>query len=143
MWDKITEFLWSAASSTPVLSIVALLLVAALVVGYFPLLKLVPVLGQYVPVARICSLAFTALLFFLTGIHVDMERHETVALRNELNIAKLDLSTTTEAATAASEENAELLMKGQDDAKRIEKYKNDLSKARANCVLTPDDFRVR
>ncbi len=61
------DLFWTVATSYVVLGLVGLILLAALVVGYFPLLKWFPVIGSYVPVARLVSTLAMGLLCLLLG----------------------------------------------------------------------------
>ncbi len=138
------SFFWDVATSSIVLSMIALLLIAALVVGYFPLLKWFPVLGQYVPVARLASILAAALLSFLFGYKVADDRAATSALRNELAVARIDLAAAHKAADQADAARRELAAQSITDQIRIEKYAEELKKRpNAACTLTDDDFAGR
>ncbi|HMN11776.1 MAG TPA: hypothetical protein PKD55_05565 [Bellilinea sp.] len=138
------SFFWDVATSSIVLSMIALLLIAALVVGYFPLLKWFPVLGQYVPVARLASILVAALLSFLFGYKVADDRAATAALRNELAVARIDLAAAHKAADQADAARRELAAQSITDQVRIEKYAEELKKRpNAACTLTDDDFAGR
>lgn len=138
------SFFWDVATSSIVLSMIALLLIAALVVGYFPLLKWFPVLGQYVPVARLASILAAALLSFLFGYKVADDRATTSALRNELAVARIDLAAAHKAADQADAARRELAAQSITDQIRIEKYAEELKKRpNAACTLTDDDFAGR
>lgn len=86
------DLFWDIVTSNIVLSIISLVLGAAAVVGYFPLLKWFPVLGQYVPVARLVTILMAALLFFLVGFRMSDSREAEKNLRRELAIRNDDLN---------------------------------------------------
>lgn len=135
------DLFWDIATSSPVLWFVAAVLGAALIVGYFPLLKWLPMIGQYVPVARLVVILTAALLCFLIGFRVADERAETAALRNKVAAQAIDLEAADEAAKESDKAKAELAEQAKADQERIADYAEQL-KSRPNgaCTLTPDDF---
>ena len=139
-----TDFIWDLATSPPVLIAVAALLAAALVVGYFPLLKWFPVIGQYVSVARLVSYLALALLLFLIGFRVADNRAEAAALRSKLEAAEVDRDAANQSAERLERDRQELARAAEEDQRRIATYEEAL-KARPNaaCTLTDDDFPRR
>ena len=137
----IGDLFWDVATSGPVLSLLALVLLAAAIVGYFPLLKWSPVLGQYVPVARLVVILVAALICFLLGFRVSDQRAEAAALRAKLEAAHIDLDAADQAAKQADKARAKLAEQAQADQERIADYAEQLKK-RPNgaCTLGPDDF---
>lgn len=135
------DFFWDIATSSPVLGAVAAILGAALVVGYFPLLKWFPVVGQYVPAARLAVILSAALLCFLVGFRVSDEREEAKSLRLQLAAKQVDIDAANDAAAEADEARQKLAEQASTDQKRIAYYATQL-KRRPNgaCALTPDDF---
>src|SRR4051794_34070513 len=131
------DFFWDIATSSAALGLVGLVLLAALVVGYFPLLKWLPIVGPYVPVARLVVILTAALLCFLIGFRVADERAEALNLRNKVEAMAIDLEAADEAAKESDKAKAELAKQAQADQERIEKYEAAL-KARPDggCVLT-------
>lgn len=136
------DFFWDMATSMPVLGGVGLLLGAALVVGYFPLLKWIPAVGQYVAAARLVVIIAAALLCFLVGFRVSDEREEAKSLRNQLAAKSIDLTATQHAAEQADAARAELAKQAQADQERIADYAEALKKRpNAACTLGDGDFR--
>ncbi|HEY0220030.1 MAG TPA: hypothetical protein VGC26_09750 [Afipia sp.] len=135
------DLFWSIATSHIVLAIVGAVLLAALIVGYFPLLKWFPILGDYVPVAKLVSLLAASLLAFLIGFRIADERAETKSLRAELAAKSIDLKAAQDAAKDADQARQQLAQQADDDQKRIADYAEQLKK-RPNgaCILAPDDF---
>ncbi len=135
------DFFWNIATSYAALSAIGLVLAAALVVGYFPLLKWFPVIGTYVPVARLVVLLSAGLLFFLVGFKVSDGRAEAKSLRAQLAAKQVDLDATQQAANAADKAREELAEQAKQDQERIADYAEKLKK-RPNgaCTLVPDDF---
>ena len=113
------DLFWDIATSSPVLWFVAAVLGAALIVGYFPLLKWLPMIGQYVPVARLVVILTAALLCFLIGFRVADERAETAALRNKVAAQAIDLEAADEAAKESDKAKAELAEQAKADQERI------------------------
>ncbi len=142
----ISDWLWDIATSHLVLSLITLVFLAALVVGYFPLLKWFPLIGQYVPAARLVVLLAAALLCFLIGFRVSDGRAEAKSLRLKLAATSIDLTAAHDAAKQADEARNELAARAITDESRIANYAAELKK-RPNgaCTLTDDDFpdRVR
>jgi hypothetical protein len=135
------DLFWSVATSYLVLSSVALVLMAALIVGYFPMLKWFPVIGQYVPVARLAAFVAVAMLCFLVGFRIADEREEAKSLRLELEAKEVDLTAAEDAAKQADEARQQLAEQSKADQERIERYAEQIKK-RPNgaCTLTDDDF---
>ena len=102
MPDLVSLF-WTVATSYVVLGAVGVVLVAALIVGYFPLLKWFPVIGEYVPVGKLVSLLAMGLLCGLLGVRVTSERYDAnqAAARAAVLEQRLDTLNKANAADAA------------------------------------------
>jgi hypothetical protein len=138
---------WDVATSPLVLGPVGLLLIAAAVVGYFPLLRWFPGIGQYVKAARLVFVLAVALLFFLVGFRTSDERAEAKALRTQLAAKDVDIDTANKVAREADAARAELARQNEADQQRIEDYEERLKRrapgdkaAGCGCILVPDDF---
>lgn len=137
-----SDLFWNIATSGTVLWLIAIILGAALIVGYFPLLKWFPVLGQYVPVARLVVILSAALLCFLIGFRVADNRAEAANLRHKVEALSIDLEAADEAAKESDKAKTELAQKAQADQERIEKYEAALKASPdGGCTLTDDDLR--
>lgn len=135
------DLFWNIATSMPVLGGIGLVLGAALVVGYFPLLKWIPTIGQYVPVARMVVLLAAALLCFLVGFRVSDEREEAKSLKLKLAAASIDLTAAHDAADKADAARKESAAKATAAEKRIADYADKLKKRpNAACTLGDGDF---
>ncbi len=140
----LADLFWDAATSSPALGVIALILAAALIVGYFPLLKWFPVIGTYVPVARLVVILAAALLCFLVGFRLSDEREEARSLKQELAAKEIDLTAAQGAAEEADKARAELAQQAQSDQERIADYAEQLkSRPNVNCTLGPDDIAGR
>lgn len=137
----IADLFWDIATSTIVLGGIGVVLGAALIVGYFPLLKWFPVLGAYVPVARLVVILSAALLCFLIGFRVSDDRAEAKSLRLQLQAKEMDVEAANDAAKKADEARAELAEQAKQDQERIADYAEKLkSRPNSACTLAPDDF---
>lgn len=135
-----SDVFWNIATSYPALCFDAVVLLAALVVGFFPLLNYVPVIGPYVPVARLVAILMSGLLAFLVGFRIADERDAMKDLKSEVEAKTIDLDATVEAEKEASAARALLAAQAVADQERIAGYEKAL-KARpvGDCILTDDD----
>jgi hypothetical protein len=85
------DFFWNVATSFPALGLNGLLLLAAGVVGWLPLLKYLPGIGAYAPAARLIAVLVALVMCFLIGFHVADEREEAKNLRATLAAREADL----------------------------------------------------
>jgi hypothetical protein len=97
-----TSVIIAIVTSYWVLGTIGLVLLAALVVGYFPLLKWFPVLGQYVPVAKLVSLLVTGLLCLLIGVRAMNDHYSLQQARDRIEL----LERRTSAVNSANEHEA-------------------------------------
>lgn len=120
-----TDLFFDIATSAPALGLDVLLLLAALVVGHVPFGKYMPVIGPYVPVARVAAPIAAAVLFFFLGARVMDERQELQNLRATLLTKQADIEA---AAKSAADAKARATI--------IEKWSNAQSKADADFIAT-------
>lgn len=139
--EALADLFWSIATTNLTLAVIGALLLAALVVGYFPLLRWFPIIGQYVATARLVAALSACLLFFLIGFRISDDRAEAKSLRLKLAATQIDLGAANDAARKADEARAELAQQAEQDQQRISDYAEQLKK-RPNgaCTLGPDDF---
>lgn len=135
----LTGLFWDIATSTPALGFDGLILLVALVVGWFPLLKYLPGIGAYVPVVRLVAALIALLLCFLVGFRVADEREEAKNLRATIEAQRADLdnsrkSRADEAARAAAIEG-EANAQHEQDAEYIRRLE-------ANDACKFDPFRA-
>lgn len=137
-----TDLIWSLATSYLALGIIGTILLAALIVGYFPLLKWFPVIGQYVAAGKIVSLSAASVLAFLIGTRLADERAEVKRLKIDLAYSKLQI----EAQKASAETAAKLRAQAEQQAATLEKkvsdYEDRLAKQPAGCGCAFDDGDV-
>lgn len=99
----ITDLFWNIATSTLALSIDGFILFAALVVGFFPLMKFVPGIGPDVPVARLVAALVAALICFLVGFRIADERELANNLRATVAAQQADLENAAKSAADATQ----------------------------------------
>lgn len=133
------DILWTMATSSLALSIVAVVSLAALVVGYFPLLKYFPVIGPYVAAAKLVSYIQIGLLCLLIGARIADERQEVKDLNSIVEAKTIDLNATVEAEKEASDARDQLAKQEAADQERIAGYETALKARPGNCTLTIDD----
>lgn len=137
-----SDVFWDIAVSYPALCFVAVVLLAALIVGYFPLLKYLPVLGPYVPVARLAAFLAVGLLCFLVGFRISDEREAAKNLKSELAAKTVDLQAANDAYEQSAMERTELANQAKADQERIAGYETVLKdRPSGGCELTADDLR--
>ncbi|MBN8987408.1 MAG: hypothetical protein J0H42_04130 [Rhizobiales bacterium] len=139
------DWFWDIATSVPVLGGIGLLLGAALIVGYFPLVKWVPGIGQYVQAGRLVAILAAGALFFLIGFRTSDERAEAKSLRAQLAARQVDIDAANDVASKADAARAELARQNEQDQQRIEEYEERLKRrppgnGNCGCTLVPDDF---
>ena len=69
---------WDVATSNPVLMLLGAVVLAALVVGHFPIIGRIPAIAPYVVLSRFVSVLAAALLMFLIGFRVADNRRRLV-----------------------------------------------------------------
>ncbi|SEN66510.1 hypothetical protein [Bradyrhizobium sp. OK095] len=128
--------IWDIMASDLVLSLLGLLLAAAAVVGWFPLLKYVPAIGAYVPVARLVAVLVLIAVSFLMGFRTSDERESMEKLRATLAAREADIAiagkSATDAAMRANRIEADTDARHQDDAAYIEALEADSA-----CAFDP------
>lgn len=98
------DLFWTIATSYIVLGAVGIVLVAALVVGYFPLLKWFPVVGEYVPVGKLVSLLAMGLLCGLLATRMTSERYDARQAAARAAVLEQRLDTLNKANAADAEQ---------------------------------------
>jgi type III secretory pathway component EscU len=120
--------LWEIATSQVVLLLIGALVAASAVVGWFPLLKWFPVIGDYVRVARLVFVLSVALLAFLTGFRVADNRAERAQLQNELNWKNNEVEQQRQSAEDAERLKKEAEARADQLSKKVGDYEDFLSK---------------
>lgn len=137
----LADIFWTVATSDVALLIDGLLLLAALIVGFAPLVRFIPVVGPYVPLARFVAFAVAAVLFFMAGFRISDERADARSLREQLAAKSRDLDAAQSAAAAAANATRELNEQAKADQERIAAYAEALkSRPQGGCILDYSDF---
>jgi hypothetical protein len=137
-----TDWLWWLATSDGVLSLIALVLVVAFVVGHIPLAKLLPVVGPYVVLARFVALLALGLLCFLVGARIADERAEVAQLKRSVEWQKIQLEAQDAAAADAERLRKDAEARADAANQRVIDYEDKLSKQPAGCGCALDDADV-
>lgn len=127
---------WDVATSDFSLTVDGLVLLAALVVGFVPFGKYMPVIGPYVPVARLIALLVALLIVFLIGFRVADEREEKRTLRAIVAAQTADLETSAKAASDA-EARANTIEKEANDRRTADDDYIAALKPVAGCGFEP------
>ena len=135
----LTDLFWDVATSTTALSVDAVILLAALAVGFLPLVKYLPVIGPYVPVAKLVAFLVAALLFFMTGFRAADERAEAKDLRAKVAAQQMDLQAAQKAASDETTRANSIEASANEQHQRDEEYISSL-KARPACALDSTDI---
>ncbi len=137
-----SDLFWNVATSAPALGFNGLVLLAALAVGFFPLVKYLPVIGPYVPAARVVALLSAALICFLVGFRVSDERAEMANLRAMVAIQKADLDNARKSAAFANARASELEKVADDRRQSDAEYIATLTLA-PGCGFEPFPGKLR
>jgi hypothetical protein len=135
----ITDIFWNVATSTLALELDAVLLLAALIVGHVPFGKYMPVIGPYVPVARLCALLLALSMCFLLGFRVSNERDVAKNLRAELAAKQADLDIAAKSAADATKRATEIEKASNDRHQEDLAYIESLQNVPA-CLLDDPDI---
>lgn len=134
---------WDVATSDFSLTVDGLVLLAALVVGFVPFGKYMPVIGPYVPVARLIALLVALLIVFLIGFRVADERQEKRTLRAIVAAQAADVETSAKAASDAESRANTIEREANDRRKADDDYIAALAPVAGACGFEPFPGRVR
>jgi hypothetical protein len=133
---------WDVATSDFSLTIDGLVLLAALAVGFVPFGKYMPVIGPYVPVARLIALLVALLIVFLIGFRVADERQEKRTLRAIVAAQTADVETSAKAASDAESRANTIEKEANDRRKADDDYIASLKPVDGACGFDPDGGRL-
>lgn len=137
------SFFWSVVTSDLAFWIGGIILMAAAVVGWFPLLRWFPVLGAYVPLAR----AVFMVMLFLVGVCLGHRlADESAALKQaqqDLAFSRLQLDAQRQSADTAAKLRADAEAKAATANQKVTEYEERLSKLPESCGCAFDDGDVR
>ncbi|ABE64048.1 hypothetical protein Nham_3316 [Nitrobacter hamburgensis X14] len=137
------DLFWSVATSYAVLSIVGIVLAAALVVGHLPLIGRIPAVAPYVVAARLLAYPMLALLAFLIGVRITDERADLKQAQRDLAFSQLQLDAQKQSTEAAQRLRAEAEAKADQANQKVSDYEKRLAKQPAGDGCNLDDADVR
>lgn len=133
--------LWALATSDLALMALGLVLVVAMVVGFAPLLGRFPVVGAYVPLARMVAFLLLFVIGLCVGHRLADESAARAQARTDLAFKDLELDAQKRSADVAAtlRENAEA--KADEADKKVSDYEAELANRPANdaCALDGSD----
>lgn len=134
---------WTIATSYTALIIDSVVLLVALVVGYFPLARYLPIVGPYVETAKLLF----AVMLFVTGVvighRIADESAELARVKTDLAFSKLQLDAQKQSAETAAKLRADAETQAQTANQKVKDYEDRLSKLPAKCGCDFDDDDVR
>lgn len=136
------SWLWAIATSDLFLSLLVLVLLVAAVVGWFPLLKYLPTIGAYVPVARLVAVLVLVAISFLLGFRTSDERESMEKLRATLAAREADIAIMSKSAADAQRRANELEAAANAQMQTDADYIASLVPADA-CAFDPGPIGVR
>lgn len=133
---------WDVATSGFALGMDGLVLLVALAVGFVPFGRYMPVIGPYVPVARLIALLVALLIVFLIGFRVADERQEKRTLRAIVAAQAADVETSAKAASDAESRANTIEREANDRRKADDEYIAGLAPVDGACGFDPFARRV-
>lgn len=134
------SWLWDIATSDLSLSLLGLVAFAAAVVGWFPLLKYIPAIGPYVPVARLVAVLLLVSISFLLGFRTSDERENVERLRATLAARDADIAIAAK-STAFLQARVNEIEAAADVQRGTDADYIASLQSRPACVLTDADLR--
>jgi len=137
------DLFWSVATSYLALSIIGIVLLAALIVGYFPLAKYLPVIGPYIETAKLIAFLLFGLLAFLIGVRITDERAALKQVKQDLAFSQLQLNAQKQSAETADKLRQQAEQQAEQANQKVTDYEAQLAKQPAGCGCNFDDGDVR
>lgn len=136
-----TDLFFDIATSAPALGLDVLVLLAALVVGWFPFGDKLPIIGPYVKASRLVAVLVALVLVFFLGFRVCDERDELRKLRATLLIKNRDVEAADKSA-ADAKARVSLIEKWSDaqrkaDAEYIATLEAGAKRGEVGCPFDP------
>ncbi|MES2030821.1 MAG: hypothetical protein V4477_16700 [Pseudomonadota bacterium] len=120
-----------------------MVLVAALIIGFAPLIKWLPVIGPYVPLARIVAFVVVVVMALCIGHRLADESAELARVKIDLAFSQLQLETQRQTAETAARLRAEAEANAATANQKVTDYEERLSKLPKTCGCDFDDDDVR
>ena len=137
-----SEIFWNVTTSALALGVDGLILAAALVVGFLPFARFLPVVGPYVPAAKLVAVLAAALICFKLGFRIASEREEANSLRATIAAQRADLDNAAKSAANANQ-RAISIEKEADAQRKADDETISTLKLAAGCGFEPFPGRVR
>lgn len=133
---------WTIATSYTALTIDGIILLAAAVVGYFPLARYLPVVGAYVEAAKLLF----AVMLFVTGVvighRIADEGAELARVKTDLAFSQLQLDAQKQSAETAAKLRQQIDEQNATLQKKVTDYEAELATRpdAAGCNLDDNDI---
>jgi hypothetical protein len=103
--EMMSEIFWNVTTSGLALGVDGLILAAALVVGFLPFARFLPVVGPYVPAAKVVAVLVAAVICCKLGFRLASEQEEAGRLRAA---QRADLDNAAKSAADATQRASEI-----------------------------------
>jgi hypothetical protein len=137
----IGDIFWTVSTSALALGADGLILAAALVVGFLPFARFLPVVGPYVPAAKVLAVLVAAVICFKLGFRIASEREEAKSLRATIAAQRADLDNAAKSAANANQRAISIEKEADAQRKADDKTISTLKLA-AGCGFEPFPGRV-
>lgn len=137
------DIFWNVATSTEVLGLIGLVLLAAFLVAHVPGIveRVWPQAYVYVKAAALVQVLAAALLFFLIGFRVADERAETRQLKNDLVFKEMQIETSEATAKEAERLKAEAEASANEAKEKLDDFRKRFGdRPETVCAFTADDL---
>lgn len=134
--------IWGIMTSDLLLSFLVFVLLAAVVVGWFPLLKYLPAIGAYVSDARLVAVLVLVAVSFLLGFRTSDERESVERLRATLAARDADIAIAAKSRALAEKRASEIEAAANAQMRTDADYIASLVPADA-CAFDPGPVGVR
>jgi hypothetical protein len=135
------DLFWGASTSALALGADGLILLAALCVGFLPFARFLPVVGPYVPAAKLVAVLAAALICFKLGFRIASEREEAKSLRATIAAQRADLDNAAKSAANANLRASSIEKEANAQRKADDETISKLNLA-AGCGFEPFPGRV-
>jgi len=134
---------WTIATSDLVLWIDAAILIAAGIIGWAPLLRWFPLIGDYVPLARAVFVGVLFVFGVCIGHRLADESAELTRVKTDLAFSQLQLDAQKQSSETAAKLRDEAEASAATANEKVRDYEAVLAKQPHddNCTLTDDDLR--
>ncbi|WP_426526793.1 hypothetical protein [Bradyrhizobium sp. McL0615] len=136
-----SEIFRNVTTSGLALGVDGLILAAALVVGFLPFARFLPVVGPYVPAAKIVAVLVAAVICFKLGFRLASEQEEAGRLRATIAAQKADLDNAAKSAADATQRASEIEASANAQHETDAQYIRSLAlRPEPGCLLDDGDI---